>query len=317
MDHLFWLLGNIAGDNINYRQELVGKGALDRLCFLLTEHSSLFTKPSLWNIASWFLSHLVNKTSLYKAQVAKATRLCIKLLDSYDEDTINNSLWALSYLSDGDDSKAEIVTQEGILSKLHLFLNASKRLEPALRIVGNIASSSNDSVTQKVLDSQILESIKTYCLTSTSSKMIIESLWCFSNILAGPISHISYVFQIDAIPLIISFIDPTQQIKVQREALFCISNALSIFHNDHFKLLQDYGIVEILCKLALESASNMDLILSILVEMVKFNSENVFICGELVEFLKDEEPQTYGENATFLITTYNHMISSGIDSIKL
>lgn len=102
------------------------------------------------------------------------------------EEALNDLLWALSYLSDGDETRIEQVMGTGVTSKLMALLKESRckiNKAPLVRVLGNFACG-NDNQTQSVLDAGLLDYVG-FLLESSSSNVRKETCWILSNIAAG------------------------------------------------------------------------------------------------------------------------------------
>ena len=98
-----------------------------------------------------------------------------------DSDAKTDALWALSYISDGDDDRIQTVVNSGILPVLISMLDQEPNIvTPALRVVGNIVSG-NDDQTQAVLDAKLMSKMES--LLNNPKRMIRkEACWVLSNI---------------------------------------------------------------------------------------------------------------------------------------
>lgn len=96
-------------------------------------------------------------------------------------------LWALSYLSDGDEDKIELVIGTGVATTLTRLLQDDtmnvRCKTPIVRILGNFVSGS-DSQTQTVVDSGVVNLLPGL-LGSGSKTIRKESSWLASNIACG------------------------------------------------------------------------------------------------------------------------------------
>lgn len=79
---------------------------------------------------------------------------------SRDEGVVTDALWALSYLSDGDNDRIEAVMSTELIYFLIEVLRGSdehrKHVSPALRILGNFVTG-DETQTQRVIDAGILD----------------------------------------------------------------------------------------------------------------------------------------------------------------
>ena len=84
--------------------------------------------------------------------------LCGLLHTNCSDDAKVDALWALSYITDGDNARIEAVVGQGITPKLVEILQggAIRFTSPALRTLGNFATGT-EAQTQAVIDAGVLE----------------------------------------------------------------------------------------------------------------------------------------------------------------
>lgn len=144
-----------------------------------------------------------------------------------DKAILVDALWSLSYLSDGDDTNVNTVSQyPDILPVLLAYLKSSdvQVLLPALRTVGNLTTG-GDLPTQTVIDAGALPILRPL-LFSTRGNVLKEAAWCMSNIMAGTAPQIRACLDADLIKPIIDLCFDARD-SVRREALWAIINAFA------------------------------------------------------------------------------------------
>jgi len=175
-----WCLGNIAGDSAPLRDVVLSSGAMQPLLQNIAQPAT----TSLFNNCIWALSNFCRgkpQPNLSFVSPCVPTLAQILRSDSADSSAKTDALWALSYISDGDDDRIQTVIDSGILDVLIAQLGEESNLAtPALRTVGNIVSGSDDQ-TQAVLDSGLMNQMQT--LLNSPKRMIRkEACWVLSNI---------------------------------------------------------------------------------------------------------------------------------------
>ena len=179
-EQVAWCLGNIAGDSHALRDAVLASGAMQPLLQNIAEPAS----KSLLNNCIWTLSNFCRgKPQPNLSYVSPAVPTLVQILKSTDTDSDakTDALWALSYISDGDDDRIQTVVNSGILPVLISMLDQEPNIvTPALRVVGNIVSG-NDDQTQAVLDAKLMSKMES--LLNNPKRMIRkEACWVLSNI---------------------------------------------------------------------------------------------------------------------------------------
>lgn len=153
-----WCLGNIAGDGTAFRDIVLAAGGMAPLIQNILKPAS----NSLFSNCVWALSNFCRgKPKPDLAQVAPAVPILAEILKGDNVNAKVDALWALSYISDGDDECIQTVLNAGVASALIEILDgdAANMITPALRTVGNIVSG-NDEQTQAILDAGFIHRAK-------------------------------------------------------------------------------------------------------------------------------------------------------------
>lgn len=119
--------------------------------------------------------------------VSPAIPFLAQLIRSQDQQLVTDSSWALSYLSDGDNTNIQAVLDAGIVDVVvsNLGSQSLSIQTPSLRIVGNIVTGDNNQ-TQTVLDRGVLPKLKRMLDDQTLKKAVKKEVcWTISNITAG------------------------------------------------------------------------------------------------------------------------------------
>ena len=223
VDQAIWALGNIAGDSPNLRNLVLHTGVMSNLNRILSGNCRI----SIQRNATWLLSNLCRGKPQPPAHlIAPALPILARLIHSSDQEVTIDACWALSYLSDGDDTAIQTVLNAGVAVRLvELLSSSSHQIQtPSLRAVGNIVSG-NEAQTQAILELKALPSF--YQLMLSSRKALKkESAWAISNICAGTKEQCITVLHSNVFPQIIHLYN-NAEFDVKKECAWAVSNALS------------------------------------------------------------------------------------------
>ncbi|TKC41395.1 hypothetical protein EI555_021666 [Monodon monoceros] len=109
-----WVLGNIADDGPEFRDNVISSDAIPHL---LTLVSSSIPVTDLCNIA-WTLSNLCRYKNPYPSDHTVKQMLPTLFHPLWHPEVLMDSCWALSYLTDGCDAHISQVVDTGVLPRL-------------------------------------------------------------------------------------------------------------------------------------------------------------------------------------------------------
>ncbi|MCO5586153.1 hypothetical protein L7F22_040092 [Adiantum nelumboides] len=241
-----WALGNVAGDSPQCRDLVLNCGAMAPLLGQLNEHASV----SMIRNATWTLSNLCRGKPPPPFETTRvALPVLARLIQSGDDDVINDACWALSYLSDGVNERIQAVLEAGVTKRLVelLFHHSPSVLIPALRTVGNIVTG-DDAQTQFMIDQQVLPCLLNLFNENHKKSIKKEACWTVSNITAGNIAQIQAVIDANIIPSLVYLLG-NAEFDIKKEAAWAISNATSGGTPEQIKYLVSQGCIKPLCDL--------------------------------------------------------------------
>ena len=243
-----WCLGNVAGDGADLRDYVMGQGALPPLLANITQPSSL----SLLRNCVWSLSNFCRgKPQPQLDRIQMAIPVLSELLKGkVDQEVLVDASWALSYISDGHDSRIQAVVDANTIPSLIEMLNSNivPMIVPALRTLGNIASG-NEGQTEAVIAANVVPSLAN--LLSNSKKNIRkETCWMLSNIAAGTHKQMNSLFKVpELIPRVIEQLSASSDWEVRKEAAWVISNIITTGHKTQIMHLVEMGAIKPICDL--------------------------------------------------------------------
>ncbi len=132
-EQVVWCLGNIAGDGAKFRDLVLNTPNAGHNLLLNLAHPA---NLSMLRNATWTLSNMCRGKPRANIDVVKHFIPAVrKLIQNADIEVKSDSLWALSYISDGDNNRIEIVLKAGIVNDVVKALGHSnvRIVTPALR----------------------------------------------------------------------------------------------------------------------------------------------------------------------------------------
>lgn len=241
-----WALGNIIGDGPAPRDYVINLGVVQPL---LT-----FIKPdipiSFLRNVTWVIVNLCrNKDPPPPVQTIKDILPSLNILIHHtDINILVDTVWALSYLTDGGNEQIQMVIDSGVVPRLIPLLSHKevKVQTAALRAVGNIVTGT-DEQTQIVLNCDALSHFPNL-LNHPKEKICKEAVWFLSNVTAGNQSQVQAVIDAGLLPLIIRNL-AKGEFQTQKEAAWAISNLTISGNRDQVARLVQEGVIGPFCDL--------------------------------------------------------------------
>mmetsp|Transcript_471 Transcript_471/g.554 ORF Transcript_471/g.554 Transcript_471/m.554 type:complete len:545 (-) Transcript_471:45-1679(-) len=221
-----WCLANIAGDCPAYRDQILKLGALSAMVMNMKEPA---TNQMLATVV-WAVSNLCRGKPQPDLQlIQEVIQPLFEVILKYQQinDVQIDALWALSYISDGSDERIQSVLAGGNSFLEHLkkvLLDGKQKLiAPALRILGNFASGSENQ-TQAVVDAGILGAAP-QVLDSENKNVRKEMCWLISNITAGTQKQIGTFLKVPKLVEKVVNYAKDAPWDIRKEAIWAVSNA--------------------------------------------------------------------------------------------
>lgn len=226
LEQILWFVGNLSGEHKRYQEIIVNQTCLLQVFSTLIDQARI--SRSLLKTMCWVNSNIGRYKNLTKEQVFIVVQVAKAGIFSEDSDIISDSLWSVAYVADThDDDLIGSIAEQDLLGRIVDELGSSDTTHfiPALRAVGNILTASNPEIVERCLFANVLDRL-TNLLYQTSTVIIKEALWSFSNITAGPVYHVEKFVQSDAFDRILVLTESTN-IDFRKEALFSMANAVT------------------------------------------------------------------------------------------
>jgi HEAT repeat protein len=260
---VMWGLANIAGDSYATRDVVLAYNPVVPILNLIVE---LEQKKDLTMLQTsvWCLGNLCRgKPAPDLRTIAPAVPYLVRLLHHSDVEVLRDSLFCLSYITDGSSDGIDFFIQSGGVQKVVELLGVAneKIVQPAIRIAGNIASGS-DVQTMNILQAGILSRVPAL-LASSRRQVRKETLWMLSNITGGnSVEQLQSVLDAECLPLAITLSTDGPH-EVRKEALYTLGNAAHVATASQMESLVRIGCIEVFVA-ALKSQSDTRLTLIIL-----------------------------------------------------
>lgn len=221
---------------------------------------------SLLGIVVWTISNLCRgRPSPSFALTADAMHPLVSLLDRpVTEEIIVDVLWALSYLSGGDNKTMELLFSSGVTHKLIKLLeyNIPRYNKMIIRILGKFASRS-ECYTQSVIDSGLLDHLAGL-MVCQSREVRKEASWLASNIACG--NHEQITKLIRKKNVVQQLVENAMQDSwgVRQETIWALANVCTWGNQTHvLSLVYAGGLEPLVAILAFENV-DLSLLLAVL-----------------------------------------------------
>lgn len=193
VEQAIWAIGNISSDCIFYRDTIIRAGGLHNLVEVVDKTQ----EETLIKHGCWALSNLCRGSPLPKYDFVKSAIpvLCRTIATGRltDKEIIADCCWAISYHSDANKNKIQVVIESKVISKIikNLDENSMAVLIPSIRILGNVSTGSADH-TNELLAANILQPLERV-LEHHKKVVRREACWVISNIAAGSRNQVEAV----------------------------------------------------------------------------------------------------------------------------
>lgn len=235
-----WALGNIIGDGPHLRDYVIRHGVVQPLLtFINPDIPISFLRNVTWVIVNLCRNKEPPPPTPTIIEILPALNV---LIHHTDINILVDTVWALSYLTDGGNEQIQMVIDSLVVPKLiPLLAHVEVKVQTAaLRAVGNIVTGS-DEQTQVVLNCDALSYFPSL-LSHPKEKIRKEAVWFLSNITAGNQSQVQAVIDAGLLPKIIENLR-TGDFQTQKEAAWAISNLTISGNRDQVaQLIKDDAI---------------------------------------------------------------------------
>jgi len=276
-----WALGNIIGDGPALRDYVIQLGVVQPLLTFINPDIPI----SFLRNVTWVVVNLCrNKDPPPPFATIKEILPALSMLIHHtDINILVDTVWALSYLTDGGNEQIQMVIDSGVVSKLVPLLSHRevKVQTAALRAVGNIVTGT-DEQTQTVLNHGALDHFPGL-LNHQKEKINKEAVWFLSNITAGNQGQVQAVIDQGLVPLVIQHLS-RGEFQTQKEAAWAISNLTISGNKSQVAYLVQQGVIPPFCNLMnCKDTQVIQVVLDGLNNMLKLAGQEVEAVAAMVE----------------------------------
>uniref|UniRef100_T1GYW0 Importin subunit alpha n=1 Tax=Megaselia scalaris TaxID=36166 RepID=T1GYW0_MEGSC len=276
-----WALGNIIGDGPHLRDYVIRQGVVQPLlAFIKSDIPISFLRNVTWVIVNLCRNKEPPPPFDTIQEILPALNM---LIHHTDTNILVDTVWAISYLTDGGNDQIQMVIDCGIVPKLIPLLGhlEVKVQTAALRAVGNIVTGS-DEQTQVVLNHQALAYFPAL-LSHSKEKIRKEAVWFLSNITAGNQFQVEAVIHAGLLPKIIENLSKGE-FQTQKEAAWAISNlTISGSKDQVYKLINEGAIPPFCDLLSCKDTQVINVVLDGLNNMLKMAGHHVQDVANIIE----------------------------------
>uniref|UniRef100_A0A672PQI7 Importin subunit alpha n=1 Tax=Sinocyclocheilus grahami TaxID=75366 RepID=A0A672PQI7_SINGR len=276
-----WALGNIIGDGPQCRDYVISLGVVKPLLSFINPSIPItFLRNVTWVIVNLCRNKDPPPPMETVQEILPA--LCV-LIYHTDINILVDTVWALSYLTDGGNEQIQMVIDSGVVPFLVPLLSHQevKVQTAALRAVGNIVTGT-DEQTQVVLNCDVLSHFPNL-LTHPKEKINKEAVWFLSNITAGNQQQVQAVIDAGLIPMIIHQL-AKGDFGTQKEAAWAISNLTISGRKDQVEYLVQQNVIPPFCNLlSVKDSQVVQVVLDGLKNILIMAGEEASTIAEIIE----------------------------------
>lgn len=241
-EHAAWVLGNIAADCEEFRQQLIANGAVVPLVRILASQvgEKELVKNCAWALSNMARGHETSAEAFIDAGIipALSAGLTQGQPHSFPEEVVIEVAWLLSFLTAREEQYLKRMLENNLVPVLLQYFTTSNELllTPLLRVFGNICCGSVDHHTDEwqmpyvrallSAESPFLPKLREFLqpdVAASHAHLASESAWVLSNLAALDAQVVEVLTGAQFLPLLgQQFHDGS--FEVRREVAFALTN---------------------------------------------------------------------------------------------
>ena len=240
VEQSIWGLGNIAGDDIRYRNLILSQRQTLEQLVLLLRHTE---KLSVIRNITWCIGNFCRgKPGCDLDRIRPVLPVLVNLLHHQDNEVVADAAWALGYVSDGSNDRIQAVIEAGAVMRLVELLGHSSALlaTPALRAIGNIVTGDETQTDVVVRCGAVPQLLG--LLSHPKKNIRKEACWAVSNITAGNPGQIQTVINTGIFAKLVDILERGEY-DLKKEAVWATCNAMSEGSLDQIKFIAGLGVI--------------------------------------------------------------------------
>jgi hypothetical protein len=241
-EHAAWVLGNIAADCDEFRQQLIANGAVQPLVARLA-HAHV--EPKLAQTCAWALSNLARGHATSAKPFVDAGIVPVVTAGlpqgqphAFSQEIIVEVAWLLSCLTAREEEYLKLWLEHGLVELLLPYFATSDELllTPILRVMGNICCGASDHHTdawqlpfvERLLqaeDALFLRKLQEFLqpdVVAAHAHLAAEAAWVLSNLATHDARVVTLILPF--LPLLAQHFHDVGRFEVRREVAFALAN---------------------------------------------------------------------------------------------
>jgi len=246
-DQAIWALGNISGDNAEYRDLVLQAGALDSYIRMIGEAMNEGNGNIMKN-GAWALCNLCRGKPLPEFSVIKDAIPVIAMLimSQQDIEILTDTLWALSYISEGDQhaERIQMILGTGVMFSLVKILDYAfgNLVVPCVKTIGNIFAGPTEQAHIALEIPEMMTKLLSL-LSHNKENIRKEIILALSNLFTSTPENLEFM-NAYFLGQIIELSTKDTSSDVRKEAVLVLSNTIKSGNQRLLKVLLDHGIIE-------------------------------------------------------------------------